>query len=682
MRVDRIVVFYRPESVGVEGVAADDARINLVREAFPEAQVTLTAADQSSPEAAYAEQFELRRRLEAAERDAEYVRGQLHRIQSRMAYQLAVETLRWLRTPRLRRRVWKLPRRLWFIARTMRRRRILRGEAALALLRQPPRAIVAEIDAHEPHSKRAAERMLGAGQTLAYHRRFAEAAELFAAAVQRRPSADAYRELYETLQAQQKLQDAYEAFCAMMDARAARRVRIDDVQVQRMQAGPAYQLALRELVPARLAAASVARGRRLAYVLHNSLPYSSGGYATRTHGLALGLTRSGYDVTAFTRAGYPLDVNPHLDADAAAQTDEIDGICYVRILEPSRRALPSYKFVPAAANALEQHLRAQKTDIVIAASNYMCALPALIAARRLGLPFIYEVRGFWEITRLSREPGYIHNPWYTIQEHMEAFVCNQADRVVTLTAAMREELIRRGVDGQKIAIVPNACNPEKFEPRPRDLALAQRLGIPEDVPVIGYVGTFVDYEGLDDLARACGFLKRRGLEFRLLLVGNENVSSNDRGTITDRIVEIAATFGFSDWLIMPGRVPHDEVAAYYSLIDVAPFPRKPWPVCEMVSPMKPLEAMAMKKTVVVSSVAALDEMVGHGKYGLVFAKGEPAALTEVLARALGDAELRSRLGAAGREYVLAARTWMHSAQALAAELARFEEAPPVANHAG
>jgi len=119
---------------------------------------------------------------------------------------------------------------------------------------------------------------------------------------------------------------------------------------------------------------------------------------------------------------------------------------------------------------------------------------------------------------------------------------------------------------------------------------------------------------------------------------------------------------------MPGRVPHEQVAAYYSLIDIAPFPRKPWPVCEMVSPMKPLEAMAMEKAVVVSDVAALAEMVDRGRYGLMFAKGDVSALADALQRLLTEADLRQRLGAEGRRNVLQNRTWKAAAATFAAAL--------------
>jgi len=169
--------------------------------------------------------------------------------------------------------------------------------------------------------------------------------------------------------------------------------------------------------------------------------------------------------------------------------------------------------------------------------------------------------------------------------------------------------------------------------------------------VIGYIGSFVQYEGLDDLVRACGRLKAQGLTFRLVLVGGK------AGPLEAELEEIARQNGLSDWLITPGRVPHEAVDAWYSLIDIAPFPRKPQPVTEMVTPLKPLEAMAMHKAVVMSSVRAMAEMVRHGETGMVFEKGNSADLAACLSQLVEQPEMRRRLGENARRYVETERTW-------------------------
>ncbi|EKF43962.1 hypothetical protein NA8A_04100 [Nitratireductor indicus C115] len=197
---------------------------------------------------------------------------------------------------------------------------------------------------------------------------------------------------------------------------------------------------------------------------------------------------------------------------------------------------------------------------------------------------------------------------------------------------------------------------------PRDGALAQSLGIPDDVPVIGYIGSFVDYEGLDHLIQACGLLKSRGLTFRLLLVGGDKGGADSKHTLTRDLHSIACDVGIVDWLIMPGRIPHEEVANYYSLIDIAPLPRKPVRVCELVSPLKPVEAMAMGKAVVVPDMPAVSEAVQHEKTGVIYEKGNVLSLSDALANLIENPEKQVKLGNAARAFILENRTWSASAR--------------------
>lgn len=401
---------------------------------------------------------------------------------------------------------------------------------------------------------------------------------------------------------------------------------------------------------------------RILYVLHNSRPYDNGGYATRAHGLALGLQDVGFDVHCLTRPGYPIDMHKSLQPDLIPAQDVIDKITYHRDLHPKRRGgHTTREYGPPAADVIEAQIRKLRPQIVIAASAYVSALPALVAARRTGVPFVYEVRGFWEITRVSGSRALESDPLFRIERALETHVAGHADQILTLTGAMRDELGRRGISKDKVTLAPNSCDPTRFTPRPRNTELAAKLNIPPDVAVIGYIGTFVQYEGLDDLAHACARLHAKGIDFRLLVVGSENTGNTARGSIAEKIARIAKDSGFADKLIMPGRIPHDAVESYYDLIDIAPFPRKPQPVTEMVSPMKPLEALAMKKAVLVSSVQALTEMVQDGQTGLVFEKGNLDSLTDALARLIADPALRQRLGEAGRKWVEANRSWRRTA---------------------
>lgn len=410
---------------------------------------------------------------------------------------------------------------------------------------------------------------------------------------------------------------------------------------------------------------------RICYVIHNSLPYSSGGYATRGHGLLTALKEQDLDIYAVTRPGYPHDIS-QIQVKDIAPKNIIDQVTYTRLLSPSRRDYSNYEYMLKAVESYKGVFTKDKPQLIIAASNHLDGLPAMFAARELGIPFIYEIRGFWEVTRLSKYPEFEHNPMFAVEKKLEALVAEHADHIFTLTQGMIDELESRGVDTrEKITLLPNSCNVERFNTTSRDLLLTQELEIPPDIAVIGYVGTLVSYEGLDDLAIACSRLKQLGYEFRLLIVGNENATGQGKGSITDQVKNIAIEAGFEDWLIMPGRVPFEEVERYYSLIDIAPFPRKAWPVCEMVPPMKTLEALSMKKAVLVSSNKALTEMITHDVNGRIFERGDVEDLTKQMKYLLDNPEKWQAYGEAGRDFVERERTWKRTAERAKAVINNF-----------
>jgi glycosyltransferase involved in cell wall biosynthesis len=202
-------------------------------------------------------------------------------------------------------------------------------------------------------------------------------------------------------------------------------------------------------------------------------------------------------------------------------------------------------------------------------------------------------------------------------------------------------------------VLPNGVHTAKFQPQERDRSLELSLGVRSlgvrDKTVIGYAGGLVDYEGHELLFEAVAQLKAVRSDFHVIAVGDGHHQAVVHAT-ADRL-------GLGDVVTFTGRVPHEEVARYLSLFDITPFPRLPLPVCEMISPIKPFESMAMGKAVVVSSVAALTEIVADGTTGLVFEKGSAADLARVLTEMLDSPELRFKLGESARTWVRNERDW-------------------------
>ena len=389
---------------------------------------------------------------------------------------------------------------------------------------------------------------------------------------------------------------------------------------------------------------------RIFYLLHNSLPYNSAGYATRTHGLLQELNNLGWNVDGVTRLGYPYDMPGKDDLPDIPAQDLIDGVDYLRLLTGRQveKKNPLYDYVQRYSAELTAAARRERPAVIHAASNHWNGLTAVNVARRLGLPSIYEVRGLWEVTRGSRNPEWAESNMFKYIARMEADAAKAATKVFTITNALREEMIARGVDDDKITVLPNGVDTARFTPIPRDEQLARELGVVGKT-VIGYIGSILDYEGLELLIDAAAELAAVRSDFHVLFVGD----GAELEKFTDRVREE----GLEEVITFTGRVPHEDVERYYSLVDITPFPRLPLPVCEMVSPLKPFEAMAMGKAIVASDVAALAEIITPGVNGFLHTKGDTQSLKAELQRLLDDRDLTKRIGEQAREWVVEHRDW-------------------------
>ena len=387
---------------------------------------------------------------------------------------------------------------------------------------------------------------------------------------------------------------------------------------------------------------------RVLYPLHNSLPYDSGGYAARTHGLLSGVFRHGWNISGVSRLGYPQDRAKHKH-ERYQSVSRVDQVLYFRLRKEGHAygEVPIYDYLCSYTDTLYELAKRERPEIIHAPSNYMNGVAANAVARAMGIKSIYEVRGLWEVTRISRQPDWEGTEYFNMMQSMELQAALDADAVICITEALKEEMIRRGVPGDKIRVVPNGVDVDRFVPRAPNQELKARLGL-GGKKIIGYIGSVVDYEGLDYLMRAASQLDKKGVaDFAVLIVGD--------GAVLEDVKELARELGILDGLVtFTGRVPHEEVEDYYSIIDIAPFPRKSLPVTEMVSPLKPFEAMAMEKIVLASNVAALAEIVQDGVNGFLFQKDDVDDLTAKLEMLLGDG---AGQGLGPRQWVIENRSW-------------------------
>lgn len=407
--------------------------------------------------------------------------------------------------------------------------------------------------------------------------------------------------------------------------------------------------------PPRRAAYDGARSDTALEVLGQSLPLRSGGYATRSHGILTSLRDRGWDMTAVTRLGFPFDLWwSAADHREPSPVDVVDGIPYHRLLLDGVRDYPRTPLAPyieTCAEGIATLARQQGAGLIHASSLYDVGMAGLTAARHLGVPFVYEMRGLKQLLEEARDPMFSVSSQDAYLDVLESSVAREADAVLVITEALGQRMIDMGVDADKITVVSNGVHVDRFVPRARDLHLEAELGV-QDKCVIGYAGGLVHYEGLDLLFAAVAILLAEGRapsKFHVVIVGD--------GAHERALRRVVDKLNISGVVTFTGRVPHEEVERYLSLVDITPFPRAPMPVCELISPIKPFEAMAMAKAVVVSDVAALTEIVSDGHTGRAFAKGDATALARVLAELMDDPEQRQRLGAEAREWVRAERDW-------------------------
>lgn len=432
-----------------------------------------------------------------------------------------------------------------------------------------------------------------------------------------------------------------------VDAEQIRRLRSDADDEQALLATPWQPPTAVPRAPA-----AAVDERSVVSVLGQSLPLRSGGYATRSHGILTGLADQGWDVAAVTRLGFPFDLWWRADDERTpAPVDVVDGIPYHRLLTDGvrhypRAPLPPY--VEEGARGIVDLARDRRAGLVHASSLYDVGMAGLSAARQLGLPFVYEMRGLKQLLEDARQPLFSESPRRTYLDQLEGTVARSADALLVITEALGREMIGLGVDPDRITVVPNGVDASRFTPRERDEALAERLGL-TGTTVIGYVGGLVHYEGLDLLFRAAAQMREHRQDFHVLVVGD--------GAHQRTLHALVEELDLGDLVTFTGRIPHEDVEDYLSLVDITPFPRKPLKVCELISPIKPFEAMAMRKTVVASDVAALAEIVEDGVTGRLFAKGDPDDLARVLEELIDAPEERSRLGDAARTWVVEERDW-------------------------
>ena len=427
---------------------------------------------------------------------------------------------------------------------------------------------------------------------------------------------------------------------------------------------------------------------KVIHILANGPP-DVNGYAVRTQGLLKAYSETGkIEPVGLTSPWYP-------ERESMAETIEVDGITYHRCLHPARmkstsgvgmkwsagrgrdriagseglaakpfwrRALhfalkplrPGWSWIEE--RILFKHFTAriievakqENAEIIHAHVPYRVGMPAMKAAHTLGIPFVYEMRGMWEESAVAsgrwRAGGLAHRRF----RRMENKVLRKADAVICISETLRHEAISRGVPSGKITIVPNAVNPKDPTTSESELLgkMKEKLG---DKPVVGYIGSLRELEGVDTTAEAVALIRKEGIDAKLFVLSSESGQSE--------LLAHCEKLGIEEHAHVAGPVPHEQVAPFYDLIDVFVVSRPNTRVTRLVTPLKPFEAMQAGCALVMSDLPALAEIVADGETGRLYPPEDVESLANTIRELLEDESLRTNLGTAAAEWITTERTW-------------------------
>jgi PEP-CTERM/exosortase A-associated glycosyltransferase len=383
---------------------------------------------------------------------------------------------------------------------------------------------------------------------------------------------------------------------------------------------------------------------RILHILDHSIPLHSG-YTFRTRNILQQQRALGWETVQITGSKH---LNP------AGQEEDVDGFHFYRTQasEGFLDRLPVLNQL-AVVNTLSARLNEvvikERPDILHAHSPSLNGLAALRIGRRHGIPVVYECRAFWEDAAVDHGTCKERGLRYRMTRALETRVFRQADAVTTICEGLRGDILARGVSPERLTVIPNAVDIELFNlHRQKDPKLVKRLGL-ENKQVLGFIGSFYAYEGLSLLVEAMPRVLAQMPDVRLLLVGG--------GHQERALQQQARKLGVEDRIVFTGRVPHDQVQQYYDLVDILVYPRMPMRLTELVTPLKPLEAMAQGRVVIASDVGGHRELISDGVNGKLFRAGDPVSLVKAILMMLQHPGEWPRMQSAGREFVERERNW-------------------------
>ena len=386
---------------------------------------------------------------------------------------------------------------------------------------------------------------------------------------------------------------------------------------------------------------------RILHILDHSIPLHSG-YTFRTLSILREQRALGWQTFHLTSAK---------QGSGDKLEENVDGMRFYRT--PAGKGplaklpvLNQVDVIDGLAKRLMQLIPELRPDVLHAHSPSLNAIAALRVSKHFGIPVVYEVRAFWEDAAVDHGTSKEFGMRYRLSRSLETYALKQANAVTTICEGLRNDIVARGIPGEKVTVIPNAVDIGRFQPGGEpDQALKKVLGLGGH-RVIGFIGSFYAYEGLDILLQALPRILEKAPDVHVLLVGG--------GPEDARLRRMVNELRIQDKVVFTGRVPHDEVQKYYDLLDILVYPRRSMRLTDLVTPLKPLEAMAQKRLLVASDVGGHLELIRDGQNGVLFRAGDPGSLAEKVTGLLREQGKWPGLRSEGRRFVESERNWQAS----------------------
>lgn len=391
-------------------------------------------------------------------------------------------------------------------------------------------------------------------------------------------------------------------------------------------------------------------------VLHESYPYSNSEYSIRSHLLLKSIQERQGAVKVFALTNSGALALGYVKSIGDAFEGVCDGVLYTHLQRPSMNVFSTIRYFQARAKQIVSEAIVRKTTVIHATNNFFNAIPALMAARNLGLPFIYEMRDLDYLTKILEKPGYDKTTRCALETQMERLIISRANHLIVYSEAMKQFVLSCGVTQDAVTVSQIAADiPKPIDDPRRDFVSKDILPFPRQ-PTIGYVGKLANFEGIKLLFEASAQLLRKGHKINILVLGEGEA----RKSLQRRSEEL----GIRMYLIMPEEVDREAYEAYCKLIDICVYPRLRVNGADLISPIGPIESLARAKAVVCSDLEIFKEVIVDEYNGLLFENGNVASLAERMKYLLDRPDIVETLGATGREWVEQNKSWRQVAKSV------------------